>query len=169
MVQKARAEAAEFRFKYGYEMPVDYLAKVLADQAQVYTQVRCFSLLVGRGAGEGAMLHWQEACGSWAQPRPTNGCGNPGASRGCSLHKAFPDASLIVLAVHGAVRSCPVSAWCEQGRPPLQLVAGVLAHSMAITAAALFAAEEPGGRRQSPQPVQQELQMATSCCHSPVC
>ena len=38
-VQKARSEAAEFRFKYGYEMPVDYLAKVLADQAQVYTQV----------------------------------------------------------------------------------------------------------------------------------
>ena len=40
LVQKARAEAAEFRFKFGYEMPVDYLAKVLADQAQVYTQVR---------------------------------------------------------------------------------------------------------------------------------
>ena len=38
-VQKARAEAAEFRFKYGYEIPVDFLAKVLADQAQVYTQV----------------------------------------------------------------------------------------------------------------------------------
>lgn len=38
-VQKARSEAAEFRFKYGYEMPVDFLAKVLADQAQVYTQV----------------------------------------------------------------------------------------------------------------------------------
>ena len=40
MVVKARSEAAEFRFKYGYEMPVDYLARVLADQAQVYTQVR---------------------------------------------------------------------------------------------------------------------------------
>lgn len=40
MVQKARSEAAEFRFKFGYDMPVDYLAKVLADQAQVYTQVR---------------------------------------------------------------------------------------------------------------------------------
>lgn len=38
LVQKARSEAAEFRFKYGYEMPVDFLAKVLADQAQVYTQ-----------------------------------------------------------------------------------------------------------------------------------
>lgn len=40
LVQKARSEAAEFRFKFGYDMPVDYLAKVLADQAQVYTQVR---------------------------------------------------------------------------------------------------------------------------------
>lgn len=38
LVQKARAEAAEFRFKYGYEMPPDFLARVLADQSQVYTQ-----------------------------------------------------------------------------------------------------------------------------------
>jgi len=38
LVQKARSEAAEFRFKYGYEMPPDFLARVLADQAQVYTQ-----------------------------------------------------------------------------------------------------------------------------------
>ena len=48
-VQKARSEAAEFRFKYGYEMPVDFLAKVLADQAQVYTQVClhiCFFICV---------------------------------------------------------------------------------------------------------------------------
>lgn len=40
LVQKARAEAAEFRFKYGYEMPVHHLARVLADQSQVYTQAR---------------------------------------------------------------------------------------------------------------------------------
>jgi hypothetical protein len=39
VVQQARHQAAEFRFTYGYEMPVDYLAKVLADKAQVYTQV----------------------------------------------------------------------------------------------------------------------------------
>lgn len=38
VVQQARQQAAEFRFNYGYEMPVDYLAKVLADKAQVYTQ-----------------------------------------------------------------------------------------------------------------------------------
>lgn len=38
IVQNARQQAAEFRFKFGYEIPVDYLAKVLADKAQVYTQ-----------------------------------------------------------------------------------------------------------------------------------
>lgn len=40
IVQNARQQAAEFRFKFGYEVPVDFLAKVLADKAQVYTQVR---------------------------------------------------------------------------------------------------------------------------------
>lgn len=39
LVQKARSVAAEFRHTYGYEIPVDYLAARLADQAQVYTQV----------------------------------------------------------------------------------------------------------------------------------
>lgn len=38
-MQQARQQAAEFRHKFGYEIPVDYLAKVIADKAQVYTQV----------------------------------------------------------------------------------------------------------------------------------
>ncbi|KVH97938.1 Proteasome, alpha-subunit, N-terminal domain-containing protein [Cynara cardunculus var. scolymus] len=38
LVQQARNEAAEFRFKYGYEMPVDVLARWIADKSQVYTQ-----------------------------------------------------------------------------------------------------------------------------------
>ena len=38
LVQHARNEAAEFRFKWGYEMPVDVLSKRLADKSQVYTQ-----------------------------------------------------------------------------------------------------------------------------------
>ncbi|PIA39530.1 hypothetical protein AQUCO_02600172v1, partial [Aquilegia coerulea] len=38
LVQQARNQAAEWRFKWGYEMPVDVLAKWIADKSQVYTQ-----------------------------------------------------------------------------------------------------------------------------------
>jgi len=37
-IQKTRYEAAEFRHKYGYEIPVQYLAKRVADVSQVNTQ-----------------------------------------------------------------------------------------------------------------------------------
>ncbi|KAK6464289.1 nucleophile aminohydrolase [Scheffersomyces coipomensis] len=35
---RARAEATEFRYKYGYEMPVGSLAKRMANLSQLYTQ-----------------------------------------------------------------------------------------------------------------------------------
>ena len=37
-VQRARQEASEFRFKYGYDIPLSQLAKRVADINQVYTQ-----------------------------------------------------------------------------------------------------------------------------------
>jgi len=37
-VQKARKKAADFKENYGYDVPVDVLANILADEFQVYTQ-----------------------------------------------------------------------------------------------------------------------------------
>jgi len=41
LVQQAREKAADFRNKYGYECPVDYLAKALADQFQARWRAGC--------------------------------------------------------------------------------------------------------------------------------
>ena len=69
VVQKARHTAAEFRHEYGYEIPVDTLSRILADQAQVYTQqarmrpLAVESMLIGVDEEKGPMLYKVDPAG----------------------------------------------------------------------------------------------------------
>lgn len=63
-VDRARGEAAEFRYKYGYEMPCDVLAKRLANINQVYTQRVSNTDLVVYRTNQTAGVHATAWCGN---------------------------------------------------------------------------------------------------------
>mmetsp|Transcript_21357 Transcript_21357/g.27604 ORF Transcript_21357/g.27604 Transcript_21357/m.27604 type:complete len:245 (+) Transcript_21357:49-783(+) len=70
-VQRLRYEAAEFRFKYGYEIPVHVLAKRIADISQVYTQeastraLACVAILASVDDERGSQLFKVDPAGHY--------------------------------------------------------------------------------------------------------
>ena len=62
LLQECRQKSAEFRYTYGYEIPVGVLAKKMADKAQVYTQhammrpLACISIFYGIDEEDGPQL-----------------------------------------------------------------------------------------------------------------
>uniref|UniRef100_A0A7S3QRN4 Proteasome subunit alpha type n=1 Tax=Dunaliella tertiolecta TaxID=3047 RepID=A0A7S3QRN4_DUNTE len=78
IVQQVRQQAAEFRFKYGYEIPVDFLARVMADKAQVYTQhaymrpLGVVSMLIGIDEERGPQLFKVDPAGYFVGYKATS-------------------------------------------------------------------------------------------------
>jgi len=76
-VQRARYEAADFKRKYGYEVPVDFLTKRMADIAQVSTQhafMRPFAvalMFIAIDPEQGPLLYKSDPAGYYIGYRAT--------------------------------------------------------------------------------------------------
>ncbi|KAJ3673668.1 hypothetical protein LUZ60_005660 [Juncus effusus] len=78
LVYQARNEAAEFRFKWGYDIPAETLAKWIADKAQVYTQhaymrpLGIVSMIIGMDEEKGPQLFKSDPAGHFFGHKATS-------------------------------------------------------------------------------------------------